>query len=117
MKCKRLFICNPDGKNTNVCKLYVADNFALRSRGLLLRKKITSEEAMLLTDCNNIHTFGMTYPIDIVFLNDKKQVIDIRENIKPYRLAFNRQAKDVIEFAGYVSKSAGIQVGMSFAWE
>ncbi|MDD4662623.1 MAG: DUF192 domain-containing protein, partial [Candidatus ainarchaeum sp.] len=46
----------------------------------------------------SIHMFFVFYRITVIFLNSKKDVVDIKKNLKPFRLYIpKRKAKYVIE--------------------
>ena len=64
----------------------LADTFLSRARGLMFRKEMDGFDGMLITPCNSIHTFGMSFAIDVVFLNNKYEVIKVFEKLKPYRM-------------------------------
>ena len=48
----------------------------------------------------SIHTFFVFYSIDALWLNNKKQVIEIKRNIKPFTLKISpeHKAKYILEF-------------------
>ena len=54
-----------------------------QSLGLL---KYHTPRAMLLKTHFGIHTFGMSYPIDVLILNKQKRVVAMKENVKPNRI-------------------------------
>jgi len=78
-----------------------------RLRGLLATSKEDGEVCWLVP-CKMIHTFGMRYPIDVLFLNKKNEVIAAIQNLKPNRLSpFVRAAHSVVEFSsGFYSEHA-----------
>jgi uncharacterized membrane protein (UPF0127 family) len=43
--------------------------------GLLNRKALAQGEGLLLDRCYGIHTFGMRFPIDVVFLDKELRVM------------------------------------------
>ena len=47
----------------------------------------------------NLHTLFMFYNLDIIFLDKNKKVIEIKKNIKPFKLKIipNKKAKYVLE--------------------
>jgi uncharacterized protein len=45
----------------------------------------------------SVHTFGMRFPIDVVFLNRHGWPIDVRRQVRPNRVVTNRTAAAVIE--------------------
>ena len=76
-----------------------------RTRGLLGSKPLADNEGLWISPCNSVHTFGMSYPLDIVYLNRNQQVRKITANLKPRRLSFSLLAASVIELkAGTASK-------------
>ncbi len=62
-------------------------------------------KGLWLTPCQWIHTFGMSFPIDAVYLNSDHEVIHACRNLRPSRLASLKiRARSVIELpAGTVS--------------
>lgn len=70
-------------------KILVADNMISRLVGLMFRSSPPQNaEGLLLDPCNSIHTFFMKYPLDVVFLNSKNEVIKIIRNLKPWRMTW-----------------------------
>lgn len=51
-----------------------------------------------LGPCAAVHTFGMRYAIDVVFLNRHGRVIRLVPALGPRRWAFCRRAASVVEF-------------------
>lgn len=56
-----------------------------RAKGLLGRDGLDSGEAMLLTRCRSIHTFGMRFPIDVIYANNDLEIVGLREGVRPWR--------------------------------
>lgn len=76
-------------KNCISDKILVADNMISRLVGLMFRASPPQNaEGLLLDPCNSIHTFFMRYPIDVVFLNSKNEVIKVIRNLKPWRMTW-----------------------------
>jgi hypothetical protein len=55
-------------------------------RGLLGKKELPQGEALWIMPCFSVHTFFMQFPIDILFLNKKNQVIAFVKDLIPNRL-------------------------------
>ena len=70
--------------------LAVARSFWGRFRGLMLRRRMASGEALLIEPSASIHTAFMRFPIDAVFLDREKQVVKVAENVRPFRAALSR---------------------------
>ncbi|MFO7929491.1 MAG: DUF192 domain-containing protein [Candidatus Humimicrobiaceae bacterium] len=83
----------------------VADTFKKRLFGLTI-KNLNENECFLIPRCNSIHTIGMRYSIDVVFLDRHYRVIKIINSLKPFRfIPFVRSARNVLEFsAGFCYK-------------
>lgn len=82
-----------------------------RLKGLLGTSK-SYGKVLYIRPCSGIHTFGMQYPIDAVFMDKNKTVSRIFPALKPNKITkINRFDKAVLEFpAGSVSKFS-IQIG------
>ena len=63
----------------------VADTAFKRMKGLLGRKAIAKNEALLIPRCNAIHTMGMKFPIDVFFLDKNMKTVKSVRNVKPWR--------------------------------
>lgn len=77
----------------------VADSAAARSRGLLGRKGLAPGEGLWISPCEAVHTFGMQFSIDLIYLDRRRRVKKIRRNVAPWRLSACLSAHSVIELA------------------
>lgn len=57
-----------------------------RLKGLLGTARLPEGEALILPSCRSIHTFGMRFPIDAVFVDRGWQVVALRPEVRPWRL-------------------------------
>ena len=64
----------------------VADNLFTRMKGLLGKNEMMQGEALWIKPCTSVHTFGMKFPIDVIFLDRKKVVTALIENMQRNRL-------------------------------
>jgi uncharacterized membrane protein (UPF0127 family) len=78
-------------------RLVVADSWWAKACGLALRRRPPDGWGLLFPRCRSVHTFGMRFPIDVVFLDRHGRPIDIRHAVRPGRLIANRHAAAVIE--------------------
>ena len=84
---------------------------ASRRKGLLGRDSLADGAAMIIAPSNAIHTFGMRFPIDVVFVRRNGTVVKIREQVVPRRVSMAHLAYAVIELpAGSVAR-AQLKVG------
>ena len=89
-----------------------ADTFMKRLVGLLGRDGMEEDEALWITPCKGIHTMGMRFPIDALFLDDRLKVVGVREHVAPWKsTGFIKGAASVLELpAGAVQRTA-VDVG------
>lgn len=70
-----------------------------RLRGLLGRSALAHTEGLLLRRCGAIHTFGMSFSIDVIFLSEQGDVLATREGLCPNRVVFEFAASQILEVA------------------
>ena len=85
----------------------VATTHAERMRGLLGRASLPIDHAMLLSPCRAIHTWGMQFAIDVVFLDADNRVTRTVAGVKPWRWVWGSlRTKATLEFsAGWLARS------------
>jgi uncharacterized membrane protein (UPF0127 family) len=93
----------------------VADTYFRRLRGLLGRR-LREGEGMVLRPGFSVHTSFMHYPIDVVFLDQDQTVVEIAANLKPWRTASCRSAREVVELRAGEAERRGLKVGDRVAW-
>lgn len=54
-----------------------------RLRGLIGRQPLKAGQGLLIHHCNGVHTFGMGFPIDVVFTDASGQVIHLASHVPP----------------------------------
>ncbi len=82
-----------------------------RMRGLLGHAPLRGGEALVLQPCNQIHTFGLRFPIDAVFCDRELRVVSVR-TVEPNRLtAPVRHAWCCFELAAGTADDGGIELG------
>lgn len=82
-----------------------------RAIGLLGTDPLCPATALWLRPCAAVHTVGMRYSIDVVFLDPQGQVIKMVSPLLPFRWAACRRAYSVIELRRGVAEQLGLQVG------
>lgn len=99
-------------------QVWAADTWWSRARGLLARPALATDgsEALLIRPCASVHTIGMGYPLDLVFLGRDDVVLEWRENLRPYRTAMCRRAATTIEFHGGALGRLQPQRGEHWHW-
>ena len=96
-------------------KVRKADNFLTRLIGLLKRKHLGPEEALWLMPSKGIHTIGMKFPIDVVFLNRGHHVVGLMSGLSPYRIsAVHLSGYSVLELPNGTIKKSCTEIGDQF---
>lgn len=80
-------------------RVLVADQAATRRKGLLGRNALPPDEGLWIVPCEAIHTVGMNFAIDLVYLDRKNIVKKVRSNVKPWRMSACLSAHSTIELA------------------
>ena len=84
----------------------VADTSKKRRTGLLRHTSLPEGEGLWIAPCEGVHTVGMKFPIDVLFLNKTRKVLKIRKAMQPFRLALCLRADSVLELpAGTTEKT------------
>jgi uncharacterized membrane protein (UPF0127 family) len=52
---------------------------------------------LLIPRCRSVHTFGMRFPIDVVFLGPDDSPVRVERGVGPGRILFCRRATAVLE--------------------
>ena len=68
-------------------RIRVADKAFARLVGLLGTKSLEPGGGLLIEPSSGIHTFGMSFPIDVVSLDAHMRVLGTWENLGPWRFA------------------------------
>jgi len=84
-----------------------ADTFRARAKGLLGSRYLDDGDALWLAPCRAVHTFGMRFAIDVVFLDARGKVLRVVPNLPPYRLACCLPAASVLELAAGTMRRPG----------
>jgi uncharacterized protein len=89
-----------------------ARSFLARAWGLLGRSNLPRGAGLLIRPCRSIHTFGMRFPIDALFLNRDQQVVGLVHALKPQRISpIFVSAYGVIELPAGTLKATGTLTG------
>ena len=67
-----------------LCRAKVADTVASRLRGLLGKRELAEGEGLWLTPCRSVHTFFLSFPIDVLDLTQVCTVEKVEMNLAPF---------------------------------
>jgi len=94
--------------------LALADTHWTRLRGLLgtAASDFRNGCGLWIVPCHGVHTLGMGFPIDVIYLNDAKTVVHLERGLAPWRFAPVRmQATSVLELPSQTVAETGTALG------
>jgi uncharacterized protein len=75
----------------------IADTSEKRRTGLLKHEKLGPGEGLWIAPCEAVHTIGMKFPIDVLFLDKKRRVLKVRNEMHRWRMAMCLRGHSVLE--------------------
>jgi uncharacterized membrane protein (UPF0127 family) len=75
----------------------IAATRSSRRRGLLGRDRLEEATAMMLAPCAAVHTAGMRFAIDVVFVDRQGFTVKVVRDLRPWRISLAAGARAVIE--------------------
>jgi uncharacterized membrane protein (UPF0127 family) len=92
----------------------VADSYVRRLIGLLGKTKRWAKvgSGLWIVPSRGVHTIGMMFPIDLVFLSKEQEVVHVEEHVRPFRISkVSLKASSVLELPPHTIYRTGTQVG------
>jgi hypothetical protein len=107
-----MMACNARNGRVISTDVSTAERLFSRMKGLLGRSGLKEGESLLIRPCKGIHTIGMRFPLDALFLSRSSSVIGIREGIPPNRIsAVFPDACAVLELPAGTIFATGTEIG------
>jgi len=85
--------------------------FFNRLFGLMFRKIMPPDEALIFYHTPSIHTFFMRFDIDVIFLDKNRRIIRIYNNLKPNRVIYCPNSYCAIECLGGNASLKQMKIG------
>lgn len=95
-------------------------SFWARLRGLLAHPPLQPGQGVWIAPCNWIHTLGMRFAIDVLYLDQERQILHLVSDMQPNRIgAPVWRAHSVVELPAGTIKRTGTGVGeqVEIAWD
>ncbi len=92
----------------------VADTYLGRLVGLLGKTKRWARpgRGLWIVPSHGVHTVGMLFPIDLIFLDQSKQVVHIEEHVRPFSISkISMKASSVLELPAHTVFRTGTRIG------
>ena len=108
-------VINLTKKTWLATKVRIADKFLTRLVGLLKRTHLGPEEALWLMPSKGIHTIGMKFPIDVVFLSKDFYVLGLMPGMLPNRISgVHLRGFSVVELPNGTIRKSHTEIGDQF---
>lgn len=81
-------LCEEGTGRVIVARVEMAKSLWKQTIGLLGRKQLPSDAGMWLEPCNSIHTLGMQFAIDVLFLDASGRLLRAVRDLRPWRICW-----------------------------
>jgi uncharacterized membrane protein (UPF0127 family) len=94
------FIDQPARELPGGLRIHTARSLRSRTVGLAWRAAMDPRVALHFPRCRSVHTFGMRFALDLIWLDAAGAVVRIDRAVPPRRVRSCRRARSVVETAG-----------------
>lgn len=95
----------------------IADTSKKRRVGLLKHERLDPGQGLWIAPCEAIHTFGMKFPIDVLFLDRKKKVLKVKSDMVRGRISGCFWASSVLELPAGQAAATTTEAGDELEFE
>jgi len=109
-----MYVYNQSRESLIATEVSVADTYWRRLIGLLgkTRNWARSGRGLWIRPSRGVHTIGMLFPIDVIFLDRSRQVIHVEEYLRPFCISkVCLKAESVLELPPHTIFRTGTQIG------
>ena len=113
-KNRPVYVYNKTRETFVATEASIADNYLSRLVGLLGKTKRWAllGRGLWIVPSQGVHTIGMMFPIDIIFLSKDMRVVHLEEHVRPFRISnVSLKASSVLELPTHTIYRSGTQVG------
>lgn len=105
---KNVTVINQARGTTLGDQVQIANTFWTRAKGLLGKQGLAFGEGLLIIPCRGIHSYGMGFCFDAIYLSQDLMVVHTIERMAPRRRGpMLRNARSVLELpAGTIQRTA-----------
>lgn len=90
----------------------VADTPFSRLKGLVGRLQLKSDEGIWVVPSRGVHTFGVLFAVDLIYLDSAYRVIQLRESFGTFRIGpFRMRCSSVLELPTRTIYGSQTQIG------
>jgi uncharacterized protein len=114
---RTVYVYNKTRETFVATEATVADSYLRRLIGLLGKTERWARlgTGLWIVPSRGVHTIGMLFPIDLIFLNKQKEVVHLEEHVRPFRISkVSLKASSVLEVPAHTIYRSGTRVGDRF---
>lgn len=109
---RTVFLFNRTKETFLAYRARVADSTLTRLVGLLGKRSLDPDGGLWIVPSCGIHTLGMLFDIDVVFLDKSLRVVGLRELVRPFSITgLNFQAESVLELPAHTIFKSRTEIG------
>src|SRR5712691_3486932 len=109
---KKCYVYNKTRESFLSMGVKVADTFLASLKGLLGKRKLKNDEGIWVIPSQGIHTIGVLFPIDVIYLDADRKVIHLVEHLSPFRIGpIKTSCESVLEMPTRTIYSSHTQMG------
>jgi hypothetical protein len=114
---RRVRVHNPSRATTLADRAQIADTSRARKTGLLKHDRLEPGDGLWIKPCEGVHTVGMKFPIDVLFLDKRRKVVKIRAAMPRWRMAACLWAHSVLELPSGTAAATKTTAGDQLEFE
>jgi uncharacterized protein len=89
----------------------IANTSSTRRTGLLKHTKLDPGDGLWIVPSEGVHTFGMKFPIDVLFLDKKRRIKKMRPNMVRGKIAMSLLSHSTLELPAGTIEATGTERG------
>jgi hypothetical protein len=109
-----LYVYNKTRETFVATEALLADSYLRRLVGLLGKTKRWAQlgRGLWVVPSRGVHTIGMLFPIDLIFISKDKEVVYVEEYVRPFRISkVSLKATSVLELPPHTIYRSGTKIG------
>ena len=109
-----LYVYNKTRETFVATEALLADSYLRRLVGLLGKTKRWAQlgRGLWIVPSRGVHTIGMLFPIDLIFIGKDKEVVYVEEYVRPFRISkVSLKATSVLELPPHTIYRSGTKIG------
>ncbi|HEY2823260.1 MAG TPA: DUF192 domain-containing protein [Candidatus Acidoferrum sp.] len=109
-----LYVYNKTRETFVATEALLADSYLTRLVGLLGKTRRWAQlgRGLWIVPSRGVHTIGMLFPIDLIFIGKDREVVYVEEYVRPFRISkVSLKATSVLELPAHTIYRSGTKIG------